>query len=283
MILAIPVTLARLDLVYEAVGLLLQLCLEFLGGDALELRACVLHGSAARNGHLRHVVDVGAGLQHAQEVLLKDELLVLARHAKLVAVRGRVLVELGPVGFIAEGEEQLVQRIRAMRVLAVEHIGARNVFVVVFCPRGHVPTPDVNTCMGSIVARRWAEASGRRQPLPPAASGQAAWRTPASTAMSWGVSAQCFHSRRSPLRSSTSAVQCSTQSPSLQYRTPSIFASLGRWMWPQMMPSKPRREASCAAARSNRSTYSLASPTRDLIQVASDHRGRPRSPRPRLM
>src|SRR6478735_10299607 len=170
MILAIPVTLARLDLVYEAVGLLLQLCLEFLGGDALELRACVLHGSAARNGHLRHVVDVGAGLQHAQEVLLQDELLVLARHAKLVAVRGRVLVELGAVGFIAEGEEQLVQRIRTVRVLAVEHIGARNIFVVVFGPRGHVPTPDVNTCMGSIVARRRAEASGRRQPLTPTAS-----------------------------------------------------------------------------------------------------------------
>ena len=37
--LAIPVTPSSLDLVNQAIGLLLQLGLEFLGGDALELRA----------------------------------------------------------------------------------------------------------------------------------------------------------------------------------------------------------------------------------------------------
>src|SRR6185369_10838623 len=86
MILAIPVTPSSLDLVNQAIGLLLQLGLEFLGGDALELRARVLHGCSSRNGHLGHVVDVGAGLEHAEEILLQDEVLVLAGHAELVAV-----------------------------------------------------------------------------------------------------------------------------------------------------------------------------------------------------
>ena len=77
-------------------------------------------------------------LQHAEEVLLEDELLVLAGHAVLVAVGGRVAIEFVAVGLVAEGEQQLVQRIRAVRVLAIEDVGPRDIFVIVLGP-GHVP------------------------------------------------------------------------------------------------------------------------------------------------
>jgi hypothetical protein len=43
---------------------------------------------------------------------------------------------------------------------------------------------------------------------------------------------------------STSAVRLSTQSPSLQYSTPSISRISAWWMWPQTTPSAPRLRAS---------------------------------------
>jgi len=47
---------------------------------------------------------------------------------------------------------------------------------------------------------------------------------------------------------STSAVRLSTQSPSLQYRTPPIDRISALWMCPHTTPSTPRRRASCAKA-----------------------------------
>src|SRR5690606_36904679 len=85
MILAIPVTLALRQLLLQALALLQQLGLELGGGDALHPCTAILHGGAARDGHLGHVVDVRSGAQHAQEVLLEDQFLVLAGDTELVA------------------------------------------------------------------------------------------------------------------------------------------------------------------------------------------------------
>src|SRR5690606_20474937 len=142
MILAIPVTLALLQLFFQALALGEQLGLELRRADALELRTAVLHRRAAWNGHLGHVIDVRAGLEHAEEVLLQHELLVLAGDAVFVAVGCWILVELGAVGLLAEGKQQFVERIGAMRMLAIEHVGARNILVIVLGPSHCLPTPD---------------------------------------------------------------------------------------------------------------------------------------------
>src|SRR5262245_23381496 len=92
MILAIPVTPALPQLLFKSFTLGQKLGLELRRRDALHLRAAILHRGAAGNGHLGHVVDVGAGAEHAEEILLDDEFLVLAGDAELVAIGRRVLV-----------------------------------------------------------------------------------------------------------------------------------------------------------------------------------------------
>ncbi len=50
---------------------------------------------------------------------------------------------------------------------------------------------------------------------------------------------------------STSADRLSTQSPSLQYSTPSMSRISALWMWPHTTPSQPRRRASSVITVSN--------------------------------
>src|SRR4051812_41711978 len=85
-----------------------------------------------------------------------------------------------------------------------------------------------------------------------------------------------------PLKSSVSVVQLSTQSPSLQYRTPSICEISARWIWPQIAPSSPRRCASCASARSKFAMYFTAFFTLCLRYAASDQYGAPNARRSRF-
>src|SRR5678815_2057105 len=66
------------------------------------------------------------------------------------------------------------------------------------------------------------------------------------------------HNASRPFMSSTSAVQLSTQSPSLQYCTPSMSRISARWMWPQTTPSTPRLRAACATACSKLAMYCTA-------------------------
>src|SRR5690349_19563955 len=90
-ILAIPVSLALRQLLAQPLALGGELGLDLRRRDALHLRAAILHRRAAGNRHLRHVVNVGAGTQHAEKVLLQHELLELAGDAILVAIRSLVL------------------------------------------------------------------------------------------------------------------------------------------------------------------------------------------------
>ena len=85
-----------------------------------------------------------------------------------------------------------------------------------------------------------------------------------------------------PLKSSASVVQLSTQSPSLQYRTPSMCEISARWMWPQIAPSRPRRCASCASARSKFAMYFTAFFTLCLRYAAIDQYGAPNARRSRF-
>jgi hypothetical protein len=119
MILAIPVPTALCQTFRQPVSLGQQLRLELFRGNALKRGAGVLHGRPARNRHLRHVINVRACAQHAQEVLLQDEILVLAGDAELVAVRRRIPIELLAILFVIEREQQLVERICVVRMLPV--------------------------------------------------------------------------------------------------------------------------------------------------------------------
>jgi lipoyl(octanoyl) transferase len=69
----------------------------------------------------------------------------------------------------------------------------------------------------------------------------------AGTAAGRWCCAQSMISRR-PSACSTRAVRLSTQSPSLQYRMPSIMRISAWWMWPQTTPCTPRERASRATA-----------------------------------
>src|ERR1700722_6648362 len=87
--------------------------------------------------------------------------------------------------------------------------------------------------------------------------GQAAWPTGSATA----VARACSHNlgqsirRNWPFKSSTSEVQLSTQSPSLQYRMPLMSRISARWMWPQTTVSTPRFRAAWATASSKLPIY----------------------------
>src|SRR5690606_28743985 len=82
-ILAIPVAPALCQSLSQPFSLRQQLRLELLRADPLELGTGVLYGGSARNRHLREVIDIRARAQHAQEVVLQEELLVLPRDAVL--------------------------------------------------------------------------------------------------------------------------------------------------------------------------------------------------------
>src|SRR5690242_1159521 len=97
MILAIPVPRPLREPCGQALAFREQLRLELARRDALELRARILHRRAARDRHLRQVVDVRAGAEHAEEVFLQHEILIWACDTISIAVHRRIAVELGAI------------------------------------------------------------------------------------------------------------------------------------------------------------------------------------------
>src|SRR5690606_10173033 len=78
--------------------------------------------------------DVRAEPEQLPAVVLVDRLLLLRGQAELLRVRGLVFSELLAIRRSVEREEQLVQAVRGMRGLSVEHVGPRNRVVVMFFP-----------------------------------------------------------------------------------------------------------------------------------------------------
>src|SRR5690348_11245990 len=93
MILANPVSSPRRELLHQPLAFGEQLGLELLRRDALEGGTRVLHRRAARNRHLRHVVDVRPGPQHAEEVLAQYQILRGRIEPEAIAIRRRIAIE----------------------------------------------------------------------------------------------------------------------------------------------------------------------------------------------
>jgi len=73
-----------------------------------------------------------------------------------------------------------------------------------------------------------------------------------------------------PAKSSTNAVQLSTQSPQFRYCTSPICFISARWMWPQITPCTSCLRAICTMVSSYSVTYFTADLALDFRYAASD-------------